>query len=908
MQDQDPEASGQSLSANPRDGTIEFSSYSTAQLEDLKFAIDPRAFPQNYARLCAELERRRAVPVDSVTPTTVFAGRFTPSDGLRGWFQAKGRRSPVYGAGTIEVSADAVVLHGWRRTWLGVGYRTEVRLRLEHVRNVACDDGFVECECKRPYHFKQRLRFHAESPQVARAVAERLPGTQTKKWEEIREFNRHLRLRAGRVWVTPSLVAANLIVFLALAMVSRRLGAFDPQLVFKWGANYGPLTVNGEWWRTVTALFLHLNLAHVLLNMWALWNVGRLTERLYGNWTLAFLYLASGALASLTSIAWNPSYSSVGASGAIFGVFGAFLAFLLHRGNRVPSQIVRANWLSTLAFVVFNLVGGILQTGIDNAAHVGGLFAGFVVGWVLVRPLGAEERPDFPWRQGFAGLSIAAALAFASVWYVTGLGMQLMPSEQYFLDRAWYLNGESQNLRRWQEIAIQAARGVISDAEVARQFQNDIVPFWNDADKRLKAEGDQVPAAQSEIAGLLTQFVSLRLQWSTAIAESAANPRSEGLKDLQRLMGETDRVQARVERIGIRASLAHRPRALAESRPVIAIRDLLAFGGSKCVHSPTVFGRSPVATDDASDAPAQKEKAGCLAQRLFASRRYSELDASITGATASLGDLSDGSSTLRGLVGGLSNYLEYGGFDVLQLLGRTADWRRVAPQSVYPDLVEAMIFENWAWAARGHGGAKEVTPQAWALFTHRTEMAAASLESADKARGETPIWYELSLDVGLDQSKPVNELRKIFNEGIAKFPNDRSLYGGMLRILMPRWFGSYGQVDTFVVESSERNGAVDPEKYALLYWQYDALERDDIDIFKDASAQWIIMKSGFDGLIDHYRTSDTIVNGFARFACISGDAEKYKALKSKLEGHISSVVWTDKVSLEGCDKKFAGSQ
>ena len=73
-----------------------------------------------------------------------------------------------------------------------------------------------------------------------------------------------------------------------------------------------------------------------------------------------------------------------------------------------------------------------------------------------------------------------------------------------------------------------------------------------------------------------------------------------------------------------------------------------------------------------------------------------------------LGDLLDGGSTLTGIVGGLDDYVQFGGFDVQQLLGRTADWRRAVPKSVYPDLIEALIFENWAWGARGFGGANEV--------------------------------------------------------------------------------------------------------------------------------------------------------------------------------------------------------
>src|SRR5262249_35096391 len=157
-----------------------------------------------------------------------------------------------------------------------------------------------------------------------------------------------------------------------------KLGGFDPQEYANWGANIGPMTLGGQWGRLLTATFVHANLAHVLLNMWALWNIGRLTERLFGRWLLLLVYCASGALASLASVIWNPTVASIGASGAIFGLFGAFFAFLAKPDTLVPGSVIRTHWLSTAVFVIYSLFNGFLSEGIDNAAHVGGLLAGFV--------------------------------------------------------------------------------------------------------------------------------------------------------------------------------------------------------------------------------------------------------------------------------------------------------------------------------------------------------------------------------------------------------------------------------------------------------------------------------------------------------------------------------------------------
>jgi len=124
---------------NPRDGIIDFTRYSDAQLEELKYTIDPRTSPLSCAHLTAELERRAAAGAASANDAC--PGRFTARDGARGWLRALRRRSPVYGSGAIECENAAVVLRGWRRTWLGVPYQDEVRLPLEGIRNVAYANG-----------------------------------------------------------------------------------------------------------------------------------------------------------------------------------------------------------------------------------------------------------------------------------------------------------------------------------------------------------------------------------------------------------------------------------------------------------------------------------------------------------------------------------------------------------------------------------------------------------------------------------------------------------------------------------------------------------------------------------------------------------------------------------------------
>src|SRR5215470_8018482 len=188
------------------------------------------------------------------------------------------------------------------------------------------------------------------------------------------------------VSVTSVLIALNVAIFgLMLAWgVDPMQPAIDS--LIQWGANYGPKTTQGEWWRMFTCMFLHIGVLHLLFNMIALWNVGGFMERLLGSSGFLVLYLLAGLLGSVASVAWNPFVVSAGASGAIFGLYGGLLAFLVrHRGTTSQASLaaLRSN---TLAFVGYNLLYGVVQEGIDMAAHLGGLAGGFLCGFVLTQP------------------------------------------------------------------------------------------------------------------------------------------------------------------------------------------------------------------------------------------------------------------------------------------------------------------------------------------------------------------------------------------------------------------------------------------------------------------------------------------------------------------------------------------
>jgi rhomboid protease GluP len=190
------------------------------------------------------------------------------------------------------------------------------------------------------------------------------------------------------------LLAINLAIF--IIMVASGVSWISPQTdqVLRWGADYGPYTLSGQYWRLITSMFLHFGIIHIFGNMWCLWSLGELAEKLIDSVSLLGLYLVTGIGASLLSLSWDPMRVSAGASGAIFGIAGALISVLYFGNLGLQPASVRKLLGYVIRFAFLNLLFG-LQGHIDNMAHLGGLVTGLAAGFFLARTFNAtpEERP-----------------------------------------------------------------------------------------------------------------------------------------------------------------------------------------------------------------------------------------------------------------------------------------------------------------------------------------------------------------------------------------------------------------------------------------------------------------------------------------------------------------------------------
>jgi membrane associated rhomboid family serine protease/Tfp pilus assembly protein PilF len=183
--------------------------------------------------------------------------------------------------------------------------------------------------------------------------------------------------------VTRIIIAVNVLVYVAMGLSG--VSWTDPSVLqaIRWGADFGPLTLSGQWWRLFTSMFVHFGFFHILLNMWCLRNLAVALEPMMGRLAFSITYLFSGLAASAVSTAWNPWRASAGASGAIFGIAGAFVSYLVLKKAAIPASLVRQNLQSLAIFILLNLSIGAASGHIDNSAHLGGLAAGLVIGAVI---------------------------------------------------------------------------------------------------------------------------------------------------------------------------------------------------------------------------------------------------------------------------------------------------------------------------------------------------------------------------------------------------------------------------------------------------------------------------------------------------------------------------------------------
>lgn len=225
---------------------------------------------------------------------------------------------------------------------------------------------------------------------------------------EQRQFISKIHFR--KVRVTYLLIAINVLLFILLEWNG---GSRNATVLVEFGARFTPLIREGQYWRLLTNIFLHAGYLHILFNMYGLFNLGSVLERLYGPTRFLFLYLCSGIAGSV--ISWLATQSlSVGASGAVFGVAGVMVVYGFKHKSTIPQEMTSSFGKGALPFIALNLYLGFSHPQIDNYAHIGGLLAGMLLS-ALMNPAEDPFLPGLDVRHRFTWSNFAMQLASIAV-------------------------------------------------------------------------------------------------------------------------------------------------------------------------------------------------------------------------------------------------------------------------------------------------------------------------------------------------------------------------------------------------------------------------------------------------------------------------------------------------------------
>lgn len=372
---------------------------------------------------------------------------------------------------------------------------------------------------------------------------------QAKEQEEI---NQTMRSGSSNLFVTYFIIGVNVLVFILMAVDGAGILAPESSVHIKWGSNYSPLTLTGDWWRLATCMFIHFGIIHLAMNCYALYMAGAFLEPMLGKLRYIIAYLCTGLLASVASVWWHSDgVNSAGASGAIFGLYGVFLALLFT--NLIPKKVRSALLQSIGVFVLFNLFYG-MKSGIDNSAHIGGLVSGMIIGFIFYFGLKNRERQ----RPAFI-VPIVLLISTAIIcWLYIKTASENLPantrqnalnqrkamshadSEKYYSTMQSVSELEESALKPYNENSI-------SEDERTRRLVDSSKKDWTQMLVLLnKAKDYDISEKERERVALLIEYVRLRIEEIDVLEQLRKEENNENTEKLSATREKMSNIESRL--------------------------------------------------------------------------------------------------------------------------------------------------------------------------------------------------------------------------------------------------------------------------------------------------------------------------------------------------------------------------
>jgi rhomboid protease GluP len=468
------------------------------------------------------------------TPTSdpAFAVHFTNPHPLLRFAQQPVTHWKFFGPGELVFKPASLVLRGRRPRPLGFTEQS-LEIPFADIVNVGYVDRIIQFHVRIPLAAEKLMQLWVRDEQEARHIVQLLPRERTPEFERVASerdrFRRALEVIGARSVVTPILVAVNGLAF-AWAL-SAGAGILTPNAaaLIRAGSNFGPFTLDGQWWRLLSSLFLHFGLLHLVINMWTLWQAGRLAERLFGSMQFVLLYLFAGLCGNVAGLLWDPGVNTAGTSAALCGVLGALLAFILRTGTRVPLEVSSGLRISGSVFVLYSLANGLAHSGCENSALLGGLSGGFAIGWLLTRPLNVEGRSSYVGQLSLATLGGALTLG-ALAWPLIHPNAT-KAAEWRFRDELQLYSWDQQRAQAEQRaLDQQQIKGNITRPQWGELIAKDILPRWEAAEGRFTSVHLPPESALAPLQAQIVSYLDERRVALTVLSEAARYNDAEKLR------------------------------------------------------------------------------------------------------------------------------------------------------------------------------------------------------------------------------------------------------------------------------------------------------------------------------------------------------------------------------------------
>jgi rhomboid protease GluP len=489
------------------EGEIDYKKHTESELVEMFGRLDPRYAPAECARLgkyltdhgylvtAGALEPGSAVPSPAKLQELIGSSRpiewnveFDNTTKASSLLRLASNEFGFVGSGTVQTDGISLWLSGQ------VSDRGSLRdeytqLSCQKIANVESDGRLVRFGYNVDEVETDSMCLWLADNSAAEKFVAILPKRRTRDFrpqaKADAEFGAKLIAQSPSFPITIALVAINTLVFIVTLIAGAEWLIPVGKMQIAWGSNFGPYTTDGEWWRLFTSVFIHFGIAHLVLNMIALVMFGPLVERLYGSVNYLLIYLLAGIAGSLASLSWRPEINSAGASGAIFGILGALLAAQLRAGGTFPPDILRPMRNTALLFLAWSVYAALKYKGIDNAAHLGGLAAGFLLGLVAGRPVTGESsysRGDM--RRSIQLVPAAAVILAVGFWFAQRASASIV-GEGLFVRTVHWISVREPAMNRRFSLAL--AKDNQDHSAFIETLEKEVIPFWREAGDRLAA-------------------------------------------------------------------------------------------------------------------------------------------------------------------------------------------------------------------------------------------------------------------------------------------------------------------------------------------------------------------------------------------------------------------------------------